>query len=144
MSEAFNGVLLCQLPTEPSKASKWPFFGHSKKEKRKQGCGARVGAFEVFCMEPEPPQHLMLSGITSEAAISFPGPESEPLKILSVSYPCHWCGAWVGVAAFARNQNRSRQDIWLWAGVPAAADNFRTPESAADPESQKYLFRILQ
>ena len=43
---------------------------------------------------------LWRAGVTSEAGISFPEPESEPLKTLPVSLPYRGCGAGVGAGAF--------------------------------------------
>ena len=66
------------------------------------------------------------AGVTSEARISFPVPEpAEPLKILPVSHTYKGCRVGVGAAALCpRDQNRSRQDILLSAGVLATADTF--------------------
>ena len=73
LREPFNGVPLWQRgtvarPKEPPNASKRPILGHSKKV---QECGAVVGAGGTFCLEPEPPEHLMRSGNHSQTKLGY-------------------------------------------------------------------------
>ena len=92
--------------------------------KKVQGCGAVRGAGGTFCPEPEPPEHFMLAGVTVEAGMSFPEPESDPLKIFMVSHPYQGCGSGVGAPAICLKLNQSRQDILFTPEAPAEVNIF--------------------
>ena len=76
--------------------------------------------------------------VSSEAEISFQGPNSESLKILPVLHPCQGCGA--GVRAEALHPGlKTEPPRHLTAGAPSQQMLSRIPESESEPGLPKIL-----